>query len=122
MVKTRGQQLQEQQQQQHKPKTEAIPGEEDSTMARWPPPPPPAQHRKWRGPRGGRGKNEAVDWAELPDSCVLRVFELLNAEKANQAVSGTGWSWGKQQQQGSSTVPPWLGCNSSCFPALPAAA
>jgi hypothetical protein len=67
-------------------KTEAIPGEEDSTLARWPPPAPCSKVR--RGPRGGgRAKDEAVDWAGLPDSCLLSVFESLYADKAIHAVS-----------------------------------
>lgn len=28
-----------------------------------------------------------MEWAELPDSCLLSVLECLNAEKAAQAVS-----------------------------------
>lgn len=82
MVKTRGQ-AKKAEDVQHKPgfKTEAIPGEEDSTMARWPPPAPSS--RRWRGPRGGRGgraQDEAVDWADLPDWCLVRVFEYLSSD------------------------------------------
>jgi hypothetical protein len=67
-------------------KTDAIPGEEDSTLARWPPPAPCSKVK--RGPRGGgRAKDEAVDWAGLPNTCLLSVFESLYADKALQAVS-----------------------------------
>lgn len=66
-------------------KTEAIPGEEDSTLARWPPCAP--SNRSRRGPRGGRNQGEAVDWAGLPDACLLCVFECLAGDKAAHAVS-----------------------------------
>lgn len=66
-------------------KTEAIPGEEDSTLARWPPCAPSSRSR--RGPRGGRNQGEAVDWAGLPDACLLCVFECLAGDKAAHAVS-----------------------------------
>lgn len=70
-------------------KTEAIPGEEDSTLARWPAPVLYSKKAKAKG--GGRAKDvngnlEAVDWADLPDSCILRVFEVLAAQKASEAV------------------------------------
>jgi hypothetical protein len=69
-------------------KTEAIPGEEDSTLARWPAPMPYSKKAKAKGGRGKdvNGNLEAVDWADLPDSCILRVFEVLAAEKASEAV------------------------------------
>lgn len=87
MVKTRGQARQKQRDEGPTAvrKTEAIPGEEDSTLARWPPPAPCSKFR--RGPRGGgRAKDEAVDWAGLPDSCLLSVFESLYAHKSIHAV------------------------------------
>jgi hypothetical protein len=67
-------------------KTQAIPGEEDSTVARWPPPAPMNSSKRRGGQR--RSNNDVADWADLPESCLLRVFELLNAEEATHAVSG----------------------------------
>jgi hypothetical protein len=85
MVFTRGQ-LQKKSEEVRK--TEAIPGEEDSTLARWPAPVPYSKKAKAKGGRGKdvNGNLEAVDWAELPDSCTLRVFEILAAEKASATV------------------------------------
>ena len=88
MVSTRGQQKAREQKQQElrdKFKTEARPDVDDSTMAKWPPP-APYNRRKRIGPSVVNG---TVDWAALPDSCLLRVFECLNAEKAQEAVSAS---------------------------------
>jgi len=82
MVFTR-QQKQKQREQQQRLRTEARPDEEDSTVARWPPP-APCSHRRSRGCPSG------VDWASLPDSCLLRVFDCLYADKATVTVSSGG--------------------------------